>query len=183
MFDLSMVELGVIALVALLVLGPERLPKAARTLGFYVRKARQSWYSVRAEFERELAAEELKRSLKLDEVQATLDDTARSAREGLRLEAEAPANAANAPAAAARPADEAGTADAERTVAIDDDGLSPEERARQCEPLQDESLGTGHRAASPDLSEPDPAASEDPKPSPGSTEPESGAPTAAGGQP
>ena len=63
MFDVSFVELAVIALVALLVLGPEKLPRAARTLGLYVRKARQSWYAVRADIERELAADELKRSL------------------------------------------------------------------------------------------------------------------------
>jgi sec-independent protein translocase protein TatB len=47
---MSLAEMAVIAIVALLVLGPERLPKAARTVGFYVRKARQSWYSVRSEF-------------------------------------------------------------------------------------------------------------------------------------
>lgn len=63
MFDVSLVELAVIALVALLVLGPERLPRAARTVGLYVRKARQSWYGVRADIERELAADELKRSM------------------------------------------------------------------------------------------------------------------------
>ena len=63
MFDVSLVELAVIALVALLVLGPEKLPRAARTVGLYVRKARQSWYSVRADIERELAADELKRSI------------------------------------------------------------------------------------------------------------------------
>ena len=47
MFDVSLFELALIALVALLVLGPEKLPRAARTVGLYVRKARQSWYSVR----------------------------------------------------------------------------------------------------------------------------------------
>lgn len=109
--------MAVIAIVALLVLGPERLPKAARTVGFYVRKARQSWYSVRSEFERELAAEELKRSLKLDEVHATLQQTASSVREGLALEHAAPAQTAGQPSA------------------IDDDGLSAEERARQSEAL------------------------------------------------
>ena len=64
MFDVSLIELAVIGLVALLVLGPERLPRAARTVGLYMRKARQSWYSVRADIERELAADELKRSIK-----------------------------------------------------------------------------------------------------------------------
>ncbi len=64
MFEVSFVELAVIALVALLVLGPEKLPNAARVAGLWVRKARASWYSVRAQIERELADDELKRSIK-----------------------------------------------------------------------------------------------------------------------
>jgi sec-independent protein translocase protein TatB len=120
MFDLSLAELGVIGVVALLVLGPERLPKAARTVGFYVRKARQSWYSVRSEFERELAAEELKRSLKLDEVHATLDQAAREARQGID-------SAAASVSAAGH--------DARAQLIDDGDALSPEERARQTEAL------------------------------------------------
>lgn len=63
MFDLSFGELVVIAVLALLVLGPQRLPKAARFAGLWVRKARAQWYSVKSEFERELAAEEMKRSV------------------------------------------------------------------------------------------------------------------------
>ncbi|MFA6985549.1 MAG: Sec-independent protein translocase protein TatB [Arenimonas sp.] len=63
MFDVGFSELLIIAVVALLVLGPERLPKAARFAGLWVRRARAQWYSVKAEFERELASEELKRSL------------------------------------------------------------------------------------------------------------------------
>jgi sec-independent protein translocase protein TatB len=50
-------------LVALVVLGPERLPKAARFAGLWVRRARAQWHSVRTELEQELASEELKRSL------------------------------------------------------------------------------------------------------------------------
>lgn len=69
MFDISFVELMVIGVVALLVLGPERLPAAARTVGGLLRRARQSFQSVRAEIEREFAAEEMKRSIR---------DTARS---------------------------------------------------------------------------------------------------------
>ncbi len=64
MFDIGTGEVGLIALIALLVLGPERLPGAARTAGALLRKARQSWNNVRDEIERELAAEELKQSLK-----------------------------------------------------------------------------------------------------------------------
>ena len=64
MFDIGFSEVLVIALVALLVLGPERLPKAARFAGLWVRRARAQWYSVKSELERELADEELRRSLK-----------------------------------------------------------------------------------------------------------------------
>ena len=56
-FDLGMWELMLVGLVALLVLGPEKLPKAARMAGYWVRRARQSWYAVRSEIERELAAD------------------------------------------------------------------------------------------------------------------------------
>ena len=64
MFDIGMGEVGLIAVVALLVLGPERLPGAARTAGALLRRARQSWQNVQQEIERELAAEELKRNLR-----------------------------------------------------------------------------------------------------------------------
>lgn len=64
MFSLSFPELAMIALVALLVLGPERLPGAARTAGALLRKARSSWNSVKGDIERELAADEIRQSLK-----------------------------------------------------------------------------------------------------------------------
>ena len=64
MFDVGFSELVLIAVVALLVLGPERLPGAARTVGALLRKARHSFESVKAEVEREVRDEELKRVLK-----------------------------------------------------------------------------------------------------------------------
>jgi len=78
MFDVGFSELLVIAVVALLVLGPERLPKAARFAGLWVRKARDQWNSVKAEFERDLADEDLKRSLR--ETQDALRDAQASLR-------------------------------------------------------------------------------------------------------
>ena len=63
MFDFSFGEIMLVGLVALVVLGPERLPKAARFVGLWVRRARAQWYSVKSELERELASEELRRSL------------------------------------------------------------------------------------------------------------------------
>lgn len=61
MFDVGLGELLLIAVLALLVLGPERLPRAARTAGGLLRRARQSWAGVRAEVERELQAEDMRR--------------------------------------------------------------------------------------------------------------------------
>lgn len=88
MFDFSLGEMLVVAVVALVVLGPERLPKAARFAGLWVRKARAHWVSMKNELEQELASEELKRSLResqqaLQEAQAQLravaDDTPHTA--------------------------------------------------------------------------------------------------------
>lgn len=70
MFDIGFSEILLIAVVALLVLGPERLPKAARFTGLWVRRARSQWDSVKTEFEREMAAEDLKRSIDSARAQA-----------------------------------------------------------------------------------------------------------------
>ncbi|MEH6418599.1 Sec-independent protein translocase protein TatB [Pseudomonas sp. CGJS7] len=87
MFDIGFSEVFVIAIVALIVLGPERLPKAARFAGLWVRRARAQWYSVKSELENELADEELKRSLRqaqadLRDAQAQLRDSGQIMREG-----------------------------------------------------------------------------------------------------
>lgn len=75
MFDIGLSEILIVAIVALVVLGPERLPKAARLAGFWVRKARAQWYTVKAELESEMADEELKHSLKasMADLQQTLN--------------------------------------------------------------------------------------------------------------
>lgn len=104
MFDFSFGEMLVVAVVALVVLGPERLPKAARFAGLWVRKARAQWYSVKSELEQELASEELKRSLQdsrraLDEAEAEFRDIASEAARA-RQAAEAAAAASAEPATA-----------------------------------------------------------------------------------
>jgi sec-independent protein translocase protein TatB len=60
MFDVGFWELGLIAVVALLVLGPERLPRAARTVGLWLGRARRVVMNVKTEIDREIKAEELK---------------------------------------------------------------------------------------------------------------------------
>jgi sec-independent protein translocase protein TatB len=56
MFDVGATELFMLALIGLLVLGPERLPAVARTLGGFVRKARLSYNNLKRTVEAELAA-------------------------------------------------------------------------------------------------------------------------------
>lgn len=61
MFDVGFSELMVIAVVALVVIGPERLPVVARTVGTFLGRAQRYFNSVKAEVNRELQLEELKR--------------------------------------------------------------------------------------------------------------------------
>lgn len=63
MFDVGFWELILISVVALLVIGPERLPKVARIAGLWVGRARRTLTSVKAEIDRELKADELKQIL------------------------------------------------------------------------------------------------------------------------
>ena len=52
MFDIGFPELVLIAVVALLVIGPERLPEALRTLGLWLGRMRRSFTAVKAEIEK-----------------------------------------------------------------------------------------------------------------------------------
>jgi len=67
-----------VALIALLVIGPERLPKAARIAGWWLGKARTTIASVKAEIKQELQAEEMRQLLEqqsvADELQRVVDD-------------------------------------------------------------------------------------------------------------
>lgn len=63
MFDVGFTELLLILLVALVVVGPERLPRLARTAGLYIGRLRRAVETVKADVQRELAAEDLKRTL------------------------------------------------------------------------------------------------------------------------
>lgn len=64
MFDIGFSELLLCAVIALLVLGPERLPKAARTLGLIIGKIKRSISGIQEELERQIRTEELKEKLK-----------------------------------------------------------------------------------------------------------------------
>jgi sec-independent protein translocase protein TatB len=61
MFDVSISELLVIAIVALLVIGPEKLPKVARTVGAFMGRMQRYMAQVKEEVNREMRFEELQK--------------------------------------------------------------------------------------------------------------------------
>jgi sec-independent protein translocase protein TatB len=63
MFGISFTELLLVGLVALLVLGPERLPGAARTAGLWIGRLKRSFNAIKNEVEREIGADEIRRQL------------------------------------------------------------------------------------------------------------------------
>ncbi|MFT5887440.1 MAG: sec-independent protein translocase protein TatB [Zhongshania sp.] len=75
MFDIGFAELLLIAIVGLLVLGPERLPIAIRTVSLWVGRLRRSFGEIRAEIEREVGADEIRRQLHNESVMASLKDS------------------------------------------------------------------------------------------------------------
>jgi sec-independent protein translocase protein TatB len=77
MFDISFSELMVIAVVALIVIGPQRLPTVARTLGHLFGRMQRYVNDVKADISREMELEELKK------LQSSMEDAARSMRDSV----------------------------------------------------------------------------------------------------
>lgn len=86
MFDIAFSEMVVIGLVALLVLGPKRLPELARTAGRWIAGVRRFIENVKQEVDREVRAEDLqafrKLQQELDETRALLHKSASDTLEG-----------------------------------------------------------------------------------------------------
>jgi sec-independent protein translocase protein TatB len=114
MIEISFGKLVLLALIALIVLGPEKLPGAARTAGALLRRMRSGWDNVRAEVERELQVEEIKRAAR--EAAAQAEAAQQEVRDGLHQvreplaqivgEVTAAGESLTAPATAAAPAEE-----------------------------------------------------------------------------
>ncbi|WP_417598693.1 Sec-independent protein translocase protein TatB [Oceanospirillum sp.] len=75
MFDIGFFELIVIGILALLVLGPERLPKAARTAGMWIGRIKQGLSSIQQEVNQQLHMEEMQKQL--EENRRKLEETLR----------------------------------------------------------------------------------------------------------
>ena len=68
MFEIGFSELLLVGLVALLVFGPERLPGAARVAGLWIGRLKRSFNAIKAEVEREIGADEIRRQLHNEQI-------------------------------------------------------------------------------------------------------------------
>ena len=83
MFDIGFWELAVIGVIALLVVGPERLPAMARSVGLWVGRIRRYVSHVKDDIEREIRAEELREMMKESSRIESLDEELSEARDTL----------------------------------------------------------------------------------------------------
>jgi sec-independent protein translocase protein TatB len=87
MFDIGFLEVVLLGLVSLVVLGPERMPGAIRTVSLWVGRLRRSFNNVKQDIEREIGADEIRRQLrneaimeKFKQTKAQVNDTLNSVR-------------------------------------------------------------------------------------------------------
>jgi sec-independent protein translocase protein TatB len=86
MFDIGFWELMILGLIALLVIGPERLPRVAYTAGKWLGKGRSMINAVKAEIDKEIKAEELKEILEkqkqeLNPLEEVIEETSEAMRD------------------------------------------------------------------------------------------------------
>ncbi|MDR1996261.1 Sec-independent protein translocase protein TatB [Azonexus sp.] len=91
MFDIGFSELMVIGIVALIVIGPERLPRVARTVGHLLGRAQRYVNDVKADINREMQLDELKK------LQSEIADSAKGIEDSVRKELDVARSAVEAP--------------------------------------------------------------------------------------
>ncbi|MEQ9005663.1 MAG: Sec-independent protein translocase protein TatB, partial [Pseudomonadales bacterium] len=101
MFDVSFAELILIAIVGLLVIGPERLPEALRTLGLWLGRMRRSFTNVKAEIEKEIGMDDIRRQLHNEAVMEEMKRIERDVRRSVDTSAASESGNRIAPAAEA----------------------------------------------------------------------------------
>ena len=74
MFNIHSTEILLILIIALIIIGPERFPTAVKTAGLWIGRFRRSFYKVKAEIERELNTDEIRRQLHNESVLAQIDE-------------------------------------------------------------------------------------------------------------
>ncbi|MBE0463942.1 MAG: Sec-independent protein translocase protein TatB [Halomonadaceae bacterium] len=101
MLDIGFLELMLVGVVALLVLGPERLPRAARTTGLWIGKIKRTVSGMQREISAQLEAEELRQTL--NEQQKTINDSLRKAKKDVESIVDKPSSGASKPMTPSQP--------------------------------------------------------------------------------
>lgn len=96
MFDIGFPELMVVSIVALLILGPERLPEALRTLGLWMGRLRRSFTSIKTELEKELGMDDIRRQLHNESVMEEMQRIEAEVKNSLDTDAAAKPSSDNA---------------------------------------------------------------------------------------
>lgn len=74
MFDVGFTEIIVCAVVALVVIGPERLPETVRTVGLWVGRLKRSLHQTRVDIERQIGVDDLRRELQNEDIMHNIEE-------------------------------------------------------------------------------------------------------------
>ena len=88
MFDIGFQELLLIGVLALLIMGPERLPGAVRTATLWLSRLRRSFQQIKTDIEREIGVDELKQQLHNESIMQNLEDTKNAVQKDIRQAAD-----------------------------------------------------------------------------------------------
>tara|TARA_R110002072_G_scaffold103600_1_gene227244 strand:+ start:7358 stop:7774 length:417 start_codon:yes stop_codon:yes gene_type:complete len=75
MFDIGFPELLLVSIVALLVIGPERLPETIRTIMLWLGRIRRTFTNIKTELEQELGTDEIRRQLHNESIMKDIRET------------------------------------------------------------------------------------------------------------
>lgn len=125
MFDVGFSELIVISIVALVVIGPERLPKVARTVGHLLGRMQRYVNDVKTDISREMQLDELKK------IQAEVQDSARNFERNMSSELQGIEQAVNPTAA---PVDQQNNGPQTVTPMVAGESAGPVESAASASP-------------------------------------------------
>lgn len=153
MFDFSFLELLVVGAVALVVIGPERLPQVARTVGKWVGKVQRYVADVKRDINREMEFEELRKlRAEMNETARSVEATARSVESSLRQQ--------QMPDLSATPKAEKSAVTTDSESAVLSDQASPAPEANEANHTDSESKPAvaepGSTAAAPEPVTPEP---------------------------
>lgn len=81
MFDIGFFELLLIAIVGLLVIGPERLPETVRSIALWIGRIKRSVRQTRDQIEQQIGADDIRRQLHNEEVMQRLAEAEQSLNE------------------------------------------------------------------------------------------------------